>query len=189
MSPRTPRPAATGIASANRPMRMTSVVAKHSAALRTGFQRGQRLDLFLDLFLGGARADQAGDAGEVTRPQPGERRQQQQRGRPPRTGRARRSRRAAGSPSASGDADWLRELDTHDCMTTPLPCQAIKAKKPTSRMRPARSSAILSRLGNSTIKRDRCGYARARPAPRPGPRPIRSPGHNPPARRHRRWSA
>src|SRR5882724_4241120 len=63
--PSTPRPAATGTASASRPMRMRSVMPSTSVAPFAGLTVLQVADLVLDLLLGGAGADQFRDAAQI----------------------------------------------------------------------------------------------------------------------------
>src|SRR5882762_6560381 len=61
----TPRPAATGTASARRPMRMSSVMPSTSVVPFAGLTVFQVADLVLDFFLGGAGADQFSDAAQI----------------------------------------------------------------------------------------------------------------------------
>src|SRR5215210_7857551 len=63
--PRMPNPAATGIASASRPMRSASVTPSISATPLTFGAFLEVADLILDLLLGRARADHARRAHQV----------------------------------------------------------------------------------------------------------------------------
>src|SRR4051812_10495688 len=57
---------------------------------------------------------------------------------------------ACGMTVGVSSADWLRDPEVQDCATTPSPCHATSAKKPTSSTSAITSNASRSFCGNST---------------------------------------
>ena len=186
--PSTPRPAATGTASASRPMRMSERDAQH-----------QSLPL--------AAPDAPSGRGSRPRPPPRPSACRSARAAPRRSPRhracsacsssstptttkaaGRRSTAPAGSRSASRAPTGCASPRSRTATRTPQAVPGDQGEEADEQRRGQRGRAPGAASAGTARRANRCGYARDRAAPRRGPRPFRWRAHSPPARRRRRSS-